>query len=263
MTQTERDLESGVSVELGNSLSTITIDRPRRMNALTYHTMVRLAECVEVEAQRPEVRALVLTGKGKTFSAGADLSSPDDRSVTPEDGVRAANRVVTAILNAQVPVVARVPGAAVGVGVPIALAADLVVASEDAYFLLAFTKVGLMPDGGASLLLTASIGRARAMAMVLRAERVPASAAVAMGLIDRAVPANELDAVVDASVHHFVRGPRQAFVSAKRAINAAALDLLPATMEREVEGQSKLLRSNDFLEGARAMLAKRPPQFSD
>jgi enoyl-CoA hydratase/carnithine racemase len=263
MMQTEGDVEGGVSVERRDAVSTITVNRPRRMNALTYQAMVRLAECVEAEAQRPEVRALVLTGAGGSFSAGADLSSPDDQSVTPEDGVRAANRVVTAILSAPVPVVARVPGPAVGVGVPISLAADLVVASQDAYFLLAFTKVGLMPDGGASLLVTASIGRARAMAMVMRAQRVPASAAVAMGLIDRVVPADELDAVVSASVAHFVRGPRQAFVLAKRAINAAALDLLSATMEREVEGQSTLLRSNDFLEGAKAMLAKRPPQFSD
>jgi enoyl-CoA hydratase/carnithine racemase len=263
MTQIQGDSEDGIMVEQANSVSTISINRPRRMNALSYQMMVRLAECVEREAKRPEVRALVLTGKGKAFSAGADISAPDDRSVTPEDGVRAANRVVTAVLSAPVPVVARVPGAAVGVGVPIALAADLVVASEEAYFLLAFTKVGLMPDGGASLLVTSSIGRARAMAMVMRAERVHAAAAAAMGLIDRAVPEDQLDAVVSQAADHFVRGPRQAFMLTKRAINAASLDRLSNAMDREIDGQSRLLASNDFLEGARAMLQKRSPRFSD
>jgi enoyl-CoA hydratase len=259
----ENDIEAGVTVERGDSVSTITINRPRRMNAVTYQTLIRLADFVELEASRPEVRALVITGEGGSFSAGADLSSPDDQRVTPEDGVRAANRLVMAILAAEVPVVTRVPGPAVGVGVPIALAADLVVASEEAYFLLAFTKVGLMPDGGASLLLAASIGRARAMSMVMRAERVTAAEAAAMGLIERVVPTDELDAVVNAAVDHFVRGPRQALVFAKRAINAATLDLLSAAMEREVEGQATLLRSHDFLEGAKAMMSKRPPQFSD
>jgi enoyl-CoA hydratase len=263
MTQADTDITQEVLVERHDSVSTITINRPRRKNALTYQTMIRLAECIEVEAKRPEVRALVLTGEGGSFCAGADLSSPADRSLGPEDGVRAANRIVQATLGAPVPVVARVPGPAAGLGVPIALAADVVVASEDAYFLLAFTKVGLMPDGGASLLLAASIGRARAMSMALRAEPVPAAAAAAMGLIDRAVPVDKLDSVVHEFVDHFVQGPRQAFVLTKQAINAATLDLLATAMEREIDGQSRLLRSHDFLEGATAMLQKRTPQFSD
>lgn len=263
MTQTEADITQEVVVERHDSVSTITINRPRRKNALAYETMIRLAECIEIEAQCPEVRALVLTGEGGSFSAGADFSSAADRSLGPEDGVRAANRIVTATLGAPVPVVARVPGPAVGVGVPIALAADVVVASEDAFFLLAFTKVGLMPDGGASLLLAASVGRARAMSMALQAEPVPAAAAAAMGLIDRVVSMDQLDSVVHQIVGHFVRGPRQAFALTKHAINAATLDLLASVMEREIDGQSRLLCSHDFLEGANAMLEKRTAQFSD
>ena len=263
MTLGESDVIQEVLVERRDSVTTITINRPRRKNALNYQAMIRLAESIESEAQDPEVRAVVLTGEGGSFCAGADLSPTPDRNLGPEDGVRAANRIVLATLSAPVPVVARVSGPAVGVGVPIALAADVVVASEDAFFLLAFTKVGLMPDGGASLLLAASVGRARATSMALRAEPVSAAAAVAMGLIDRAVPVNRLDSVVQEVVDHFVRGPRQAFALTKHAINAATLDLLATSMEREIDGQARLLCSHDFLEGARAMLEKRTPQFSD
>jgi enoyl-CoA hydratase/carnithine racemase len=232
---------------------------------LTYETMLRLAECIESETHRPDVRALVLTGEGGSFCAGADLTTAADlgAAFTPEDGIRAANRIVTALLSAPVPVVARVPGPAVGVGVPIALAADIVVASEDAYFLLGFTRIGVMPDGGASLLVSASIGRARALSLMLRAEPMPAATAAATGLIDKAVPAGELDDAVRAVVTHFARGPRQAYRLTKLAINAATLQALDKAMEREAEGQARLLQSHDFVEGAMAMLQKRSPQFSD
>jgi acetyl-CoA acetyltransferase len=157
----------------------------------------------------------------------------------------------------------RVPGPAVGVGVPIALAADIVVASQDAYFVLGFTRIGLMPDGGASLLVSASIGRARALSLALRAEPMPAATAAATGLIDKAVPAGELDDAVRAVVEHFARGPRQAYWLTKLAINAATLQAVDKAMEREAEGQARLLQSPDSVEGAMAMLQKRSPQFSD
>lgn len=254
-----------VLVKRADSVSTITINRPRRKNALTYQTMLQLGEAIESESQRADVRALVLTGAEGSFCSGADLASVSaaDGSYSPEDGVRAANRIVKAVLAAPLPVIARVPGPAVGVGVPIALAADVVVASDDAYFLLAFTKVGLMPDGGASLLVSASIGRARALSMAMRAEPIPAAQAAAIGLIDRAVPAGELDDAVAATAEHFARGPRQAYALTKHAINAATLDALDDAMQREIEGQARLLQAPDFMEGAMAMLQKRSPQFSD
>jgi enoyl-CoA hydratase/carnithine racemase len=266
MTATETETAQDVLVDRADTVSTISINRPRRRNALTYQTMIRLAECIETEAQRSDTRAIVLTGEGGSFCAGADLAfaaAADGAAVTPEDGIRAANRIVTAILSAPVPIVARVPGPAVGVGVPIALAADIVVASQEAYFLLAFTKVGLMPDGGASLLLSASIGRARALSMALRAEPMPAAVAASTGLIDTVLPSGWLDHAVRDIVDHFVRGPRQDYASTKHAINAATLQALGEAMEREVDGQARLLQSPDFMEGAMAMLQKRSPQFSD
>jgi enoyl-CoA hydratase len=265
MTATETDTAQDVLVDRAGAVSTISINRPRRRNALTYQTMLRLAECIESEAHEPAVRALVLTGEGGSFCAGADLTTAAavGAAFSPEDGIRAANRIVTALLSAPVPIVARVPGLAIGVGVPIALAADIVVASQDAYFVLAFTKIGLMPDGGASLLVSASIGRARALSLALRAEPMPAATAAAIGLIDEAVPAGELDDAVRAAAEHFARGPRQAYWLTKLAINAATLQALDKAMEREVEGQARLLGSPDFTEGAMAMLQKRSPHFGD
>lgn len=266
MTATEGAVVDEVLLQRANSVSTISINRPRRKNALTYHTMLRLAEVIETEAHSADVRALVLTGEGGSFCSGADMASAaaaDGNTFSPEDGVRVANRIVKAALSAPVPVIARVRGPAVGVGVPIALAADVVVASEDAYFLLAFTRVGLMPDGGASLLVSASIGRARALSMAMRAEPIPAAQAAAIGLIDQVVPAGELDEAVSATAQHFARGPRHAYALTKHAINAATLDALDDAMQREIEGQARLLQAPDFMEGAMAMLQKRPPQFSD
>ena len=148
-------------------------------------------------------------------------------------------------------------------GVPIALAADVAIASDDAYFLLAFTKVGLMPDGGASLLVTAAVGRARALSMALLASRVSAEDAVGYGLIHQAVPAEALDDTVAAVTDLFVAGPRRAFAETKAAVDAAALDLLDRAMDREVDRQSRLLKSGDFIEGATAMLQRRPARFTD
>lgn len=262
-------MSDDLRVERTSSTTTITINRPHRLNALDFATMVRLGDLIETESQQPGVRVLVLTGESGAFCSGADLAAAsrnqadNDPAYTAVDGISAANRIVKAILSAPVPVVARVPGPAVGVGVPIALAADVVIASENAYFLLAFTKVGLMPDGGASLLVAASIGRARALSMALLGTRLPATEAVAAGLIDRVVPVAELDREVRDVVDKFVAGPRQAFALTKYAINLATLGLLGAAMDRELDGQARLLGSPDFLEGATAMLQRRKPTFTD
>ena len=232
-------MSDGIEVSRDGSVSRITINRPHRRNALDITSMIGLGELIETEVQRPETRVLVLTGAAGAFCSGADLASidpdPGAPPLSPEVGIRAANRIVKALLLAPVPVIARVSGPAAGVGVPIALAADVAIASDDAYFLLAFTKVGLMPDGGASLLVTAAVGRARALSMALLASQVSAEDAVGYGLIHQAVPAEALDDTVAAVTDLFVAGPRRAFAETKAAVNAAALDLLDRAMDREVD----------------------------
>ena len=174
-----------------------------------------------------------------------------------------ANRAIRAIAALPRPVVAVVQGPAAGVGVSLALACDLVLASDKAFFMLAFTKVGLMPDGGASALVAAAIGRIRAMRMALLAERLPASEALAYGLVSAVYPADDFEAEVDRVLAGLLSGPMVAFAKTKEAINAATLTELDPALERELQGQAVLLRSHDFIEGATAFQQRRTPNFTD
>jgi enoyl-CoA hydratase len=173
------------------------------------------------------------------------------------------NRLIRAIVALPHPVVAVVQGPAAGVGVSIALACDVVLASEKAFFMLAFTKIGLMPDGGASALIAAAVGRIRAMRMALLAERLPAAEAFNAGLITAVYPAEDFDAEVDKVIAKLLAGPAVAYAKTKDAINAATLTELDAALEREFRGQSVLLRSPDLIEGATAFQQRRTPNFAD
>ena len=144
-----------------------------------------------------------------------------------------------------------------------AIAADVVLASEKAYFLLAFTKIGLMPDGGASALVAASIGRARAMRMALLAERLSAADAFAAGLVSSVHHADDLEAEANAVIEKLKSGPAVALRKTKAAVNAATLTELEGALDRETEGQLTLLSSHDFREGARAFQQRRPATFTD
>jgi enoyl-CoA hydratase len=160
-------------------------------------------------------------------------------------------------------VVSVVHGPAAGVGVSLAIAADVILASEKAYFLLAFTKIGLMPDGGASALVAAAIGRTRAMRMALLAERLSAADALATGLVSAVYPADDLEAAVTAVIETLKSGPAVALRRTKDAINAATLTELEGALERETEGQLSLLSAHDFREGTTAFQQRRPATFTD
>jgi enoyl-CoA hydratase len=173
------------------------------------------------------------------------------------------NRLIRAITALPRPVVAVVQGPAAGVGVSIALACDVVLASDKAFFMLAFTKIGLMPDGGASALIAAAIGRIRAMQMALLPERLPAAEALSWGLVSAVYPADDFEAEVDKVIERLVAGPTVAFAKTKQAINAATLTELDPALQREFDGQSRLLVSPDFIEGTTAFQQRRAPNFTD
>lgn len=174
-----------------------------------------------------------------------------------------ANRAVRNIAALPHPVVPAVQGPAAGVGVSLALACDVVLASDKAFFMLAFTKIGLMPDGGASALVAAAVGRIRAMKMALPAERICAADALQWGLVSTVYPADTFEAEVGAVMASLVAGPVAAFANTKEAINAATLAELDGALDREHQGQSRLLKSRDFREGVQAFQERRPPRFSD
>jgi enoyl-CoA hydratase len=250
----------------------LTLDRPAQLNALTDQMVDALAELLEGATADEDVRTVLLTGAGtgpgSAFSTGADLSGPEPHRSFDESALVRANRLVRAIVRCDVPVVAAVNGIAAGVGCSAALAADLVVAAESAGFLLAFARIGLMPDGGASATVAAAVGRARAMRMALLAEPLSAREAYDAGLATHWIPDEEFRDLVDRLVTRLAAGPPLAFAATKRAINAATLGPvdagpvgLDAALESERVGQTVLLRTADVAEGMRAFGEKRRPTF--
>ncbi len=239
----------------------VTLDRPEQLNALTGEMADRLAEEVEQAAAREDVHVVVLRGTGPAFSAGADLSGEDAHENFDVSSLDRANRIIRAITGSSKPCVAAVNGVAAGVGCSAALACDLVVAAESASFLLAFSRIGLMPDGGATATVAASVGRARAMRMALLGEAMPAKEAYDAGLVSHLVPDADFDEVVAKVVRRVVSGPPLAYAATKKAVNAATLDRLEDALERERSGQTVLLRTADAAEGMRAFAEKRRPVF--
>lgn len=239
----------------------LTLNRPEVLNALTGEMADELAELAEEAVGRDDVRVVVLTGTGAAFSTGADISGADAHEHFDVTAMDRANRLIRAIVNLDKPVVAAVNGVAAGVGCSAALAADIVVAKESASFLLAFARVGLMPDGGASATVAASIGRARAMRMGLLAEPLTAHEAYAAGLVTHLTSDEEFDEVVATLVRRLAAGPPLALAATKRAINAATLTELNGALERERTGQTVLMRTADMAEGMRAFSERRKPVF--
>jgi enoyl-CoA hydratase len=256
---------AGLSVTLTDGVLSVIIDRPDSLNSLTTPVLAGIADAVECAATDPRVQVVRLGGTGRGFSSGAGMSADDvfGSGGRATEIIVEANRAVRAITAVPRPVVAVVQGPAAGVGVSLALACDLVLASDAAFFMLAFTKVGLMPDGGASALVAAAVGRTRAMRMALLAERLPAAEALTAGLVSAVYPADDFEAEVDKVLAALLSGPAVAFAKTKHAINAATLTELESALHRELQGQAVLLKSHDFVEGATAFQQRRTPNFTD
>jgi enoyl-CoA hydratase len=254
-------MTEGLSVAVEDGALWIRLERPQTLNALTAEMTDRLAEEVEAAAARDDVRVVVLAGSGRAFSTGADLSGKDAHENFDVSSLDRANRVVRAITSSPKPCVAVVNGIAAGVGCSIALACDLAVTAESAGFLLAFARIGLMPDGGATATVAASIGRARAMRMALLGETLGAREAFDLGLVSHLVADEDLEQTAADLVRRLAAGPPLAYDATKKAVNAATLDHLEDALERERRGQTVLLRTADVAEGMRAFGEKRPPVF--
>jgi 2-(1,2-epoxy-1,2-dihydrophenyl)acetyl-CoA isomerase len=209
----------------------------------------------------------VLTGSGRAFCAGADIKGREpgadgDRGERTRAVLRdQINPAILAIREMPKPVIAAVNGPAVGVGCSFAVACDLVVAGESAYFLLAFANIGLAGDGGATITIPARVGFGRAGVLALLAERLPAADALAWGLADRVVPDADLHEVVTALALRLADGATRSYAATKRALNASALRGLAEQLELEIELQAELAVSDDHREGVAAFRDKRRPSF--
>jgi enoyl-CoA hydratase len=247
---------NGISVEHDGTALRIQLDRPAKLNAVDTPMLDELSAQLQRATGDETVRAVLLTGAGRAFCSGGDLTGSDTAGAA-----EAANRVVRAITALPKPVVAGVHGAAVGFGCPLALACDLVVAAPSAFFQLAFSRVGLMPDGGASALLPGLIGKARTARMAMTAERVFAATAFEWGMISHLTSSDDYESVLEAVLQSVARGPTAALGWTKRALAAATLGELTAVQAIEAKGQLALVDTADFREGARAFRERRGPEF--
>lgn len=249
-----------VLIENDGPVLRITFNRPDRLNAVTTEMLTRAADAIEGAWDGTATRVIVLTGAGRAFSSGADLgnSKKDPETAT----IDAANRLTAAVRQVPKPVLAAVNGLAAGVGCSFAIAADITVARESAYFLLAFANVGLMPDGGATALIPAAVGRARASRMAMLAERIAAPLALEWGLISHVARDETFESEVRAVTSQLAEGPTASYAETKQALNAASLGELDRSFEIERAGQARLFGSDDFAEGVAAFRAKRRPRFS-
>ena len=240
----------------------VVLNRPQVLNALSADMVDELASTLEGLPGRDDVRVVLISGAGGAFSTGADLSGRDAHEHFDVSALDRASRLVRAVVRCDKPVVAAVEGVAAGFGCSLALACDLVVASSSASFMLAFARVGLMPDGGATATVAAAVGRARAMRMALLAEPLSGAAAYDAGLVSHLVEDAAYAETVEKLVRRLAAGAPLAQAATKRAVNAATLHHLEPALESERRGQSVLLRTDDVAEGMRAFAERRPARFT-
>jgi 2-(1,2-epoxy-1,2-dihydrophenyl)acetyl-CoA isomerase len=251
-------------VDRADGIATITMNRPEARNALDLTMREELLGALGEIERDPGARVVLLTGAGGHFSAGGDVKSMQRKQSASEGRARVEmlNRFVLRLFNFSKPTIAMVDGFAVGAGCNIALGCDMIVASDRARFGEVFLKIGLVPDGGGTWLLQRVVGLAKAKEMVLTAEIIDAAEALRIGLVNRVVPAAELEAATRALAARIAAGPPLAATLAKSLLNRAATVDLAAALEGEAFGQSNAITSDDHAEGVRAFLEKRPAKFT-
>jgi len=247
-----------------DGIATLTMNRPEARNALDVPMREELVNALDEIERDAAVRVVILTGAGGHFSAGGDVKTMAARRHTAAEGrarVELLNRFVLRLFNFPKPTIALVDGFAVGAGCNIALGCDMIVASDRAKFGEVFLKIGLVPDGGGTWLLQRVVGLSKAKEMVLTADIIDAAEALRIGLVNRVVPAAELESVTRALAAKIALGPPLAATLAKSLLNRAATVDLAAALEGEAFGQSNAITSEDHAEGVRAFLEKRAPKF--
>jgi 2-(1,2-epoxy-1,2-dihydrophenyl)acetyl-CoA isomerase len=246
-------------------LATLTLNVPDKLNAVSRRMIAELKACWEALAADSSVRAVLLTGAGRGFCAGADLSDPDRGSGETADSGAALDKFFNPVIRLMrampKPIVAAVNGPAAGVGMSFALAADIAIAARSATFLQAFARIGLLPDGGSTWFLPRLVGEQRARALAMLAPQIGAQQAKDWGLIWDVVEDGELMKTAGEVARRLADGPTLALARIKEALNRSAGHRLDQQLDLERDFQRELGRSEDFREGVTAFLAKRKPDF--
>ncbi len=261
-----------IQVSTQGAVRILTLNRPTALNAFTAAMLASTREALAEAAADSSVRAVVITGAGRAFSAGQDLGDP---LVKPDPSPGAAPKDIGHLLDAYyiplalqlrampVPTIAAVNGVAAGAGANFALGCDLVIAGESASFIQAFSKIGLIPDCGGTWLLPRLVGRAKAMQLALLGDKVKAAEAVSIGLIARCVPDADLMSEAMATAQKLAAMPSRALAETRRLIDQAMDQDFEDALRVEAMMQSQLGFAHDYSEGVQAFMDKRSPQFKD
>jgi 2-(1,2-epoxy-1,2-dihydrophenyl)acetyl-CoA isomerase len=243
----------------------LELNRPERLNAWNKQFAFDLLAAIRAAADDPEVRAVQITGAGRAFSSGADLkeaADPLDEMSVYQRLTERYHPIITGLRQMPKPVIAAVNGPAAGIGLSLALACDLIVAAESAFFQLAFVNIGLVPDGGSSLLVPSRIGFTRATQLAMLGERLDARTAKDWGLINEVWPDGEFRERADALLDRLASGATKSYAGTKRQLNQWLYAQMDAQLEFEAQIQREMAGSADFAEGIAAFNEKRPPNFT-
>ena len=257
-----------IRYEVDDHVAVITFDRPDVLNAFDDELGSAVLAAFEKASHDEDVRCIVLTGAGRAFSSGEDLGALAggyERGETPDLGrtlVDRYNPLIRAIRSAPKPVLAAVNGVAAGAGASIAFACDHRIAVEGAKFVLAFVKVGLIPDAGALWFLTRMVGSSRAWALASSGAPLGAADALDLGVVHEVATPEDFEATWRRAAAHFADGPTRSYALTKSLLHHVTDVNLNEQLESEVEAQTEAGKSSDHMEGVQAFLGKRPPKFS-
>ncbi len=258
-----------IQVEMRESVGILILNAPDKLNALTPLMVAEISAAIDHIAANS--RAMIMTGAGRAFCSGASLDPQNPLSPVDKDPSRRdlglvleqqLNPIMLKLKNLDIPWISAVRGAAAGFGASLALAADMVVASDTAYFAQIFSRIGLVPDGGATHLLTRAIGRVRTMELMLMGNRLPAEKALEWGLINRVVENKQLEEQAFTIALTLASGPSQALGMIRKAVWAATDNNWEMTLQNERELQRIAGQTLDFEEGLAAFSEKRPAAFN-
>lgn len=255
-----------ITTELTNGIFTITLNRPNKLNSFNFEMADQMKEALMVAEANDEVRCVLLTGAGRAFCAGQDLAEATEVSNDPDRDLSEIVHhtylpIIKGIRELEKPVVCAVNGTAAGAGANIALACDIVIASEEAKFIQSFSQIGLIPDSGGTYILPRLIGLARATALTFLGEKVSAQEAVEMGMIWKSYPVDSYMQEAQDIASKLAKMPTRGFGLTKRGFNAGFSNNLEEQMKLEAKLQAEAGETHDYNEGVQAFLEKRKPNF--
>lgn len=248
-----------------NGIKRITFNQPEKRNSVNAEMTEKLFDAMR-ESATDGTRVIILTGAGDAFCAGADLAARTESEIAEYNVTKYLREIVNPTIlvmrSLAVPIIARVHGHAVGIGFNFALAADMIVASEDALFGQVFIKIGLMPDGGSTFFLPELVGYQKAFELISLGDIVNVREAENLGFVNRVVPFAELDETVEKLARRFINSPRIALEKIKAGLNKSVQTALAEALEFEAAGQDECFHSADFIEGITAFMQKRKAVFN-